>query len=234
MSKGYIIAVDQSTSGTKAMVFDDNGMILGRNDLPHKQIISDECFVSHDPLEIYGNLIKCVSNVIDETGINKNEIKALGISNQRETALVWNKKNGIPVADAVVWHCSRAQKLCDELKDHEKIVQELTGLKLSPYFSAGKISYILKNYAEKPYDDLCAGTIDSWLIYKLTNKECFYTDFSNAARTQLFNINTLQWDEKLCDIFGIPMKMLPEVKDSDSVFGYTDFEGLLQNKIPVH
>lgn len=233
MSK-YVLAIDQSTQGTKALIFDSNGRILGRKDMPHEQKISPEGYVSHDPMEIYRNTLAAAKKVIAATGIDSEDISAVGISNQRETALVWDRDSGLPVNDAVVWQCSRGAAICvrQEIMDIADSIKGRTGLNLSPYFSAAKIAWILEHsYVEGK--KLCAGTIDSWLIFKLTAGRDFKTDYSNASRTQLFNIRELCWDQKICGAFGISADILPEVCFSDSVFGETDFEGLLPHKVPI-
>lgn len=240
MSSKYILAIDQSTSGTKALLFDENGKLIDRSDLLHEQIISKKGWVEHNPIEIYNNTLKAVRKVVEKAKINKNDIVGVGISNQRETAMVWDKLTGIPVFNAVVWQCARGQAICDEIdkEGYSSMVKSHTGLNLSPYFSAAKISWILKNVDEakiKMYKNkLCCGTMDSWLIYKLTRGKCFKTDYSNASRTQLFNIRELKWDEKICNLFGISIDMLPEVCDSNAYYGETDFDGFLNFEIPIH
>ncbi len=237
MSK-YIVGIDQSTQGTKAVLFDEKGLIVLRRDLPHKQIINDKGWVEHDPEEIFSNTIQVVKNLIEGAGIDKAEIAGVGISNQRETSIAW-KKDGKPVYNAIVWQCARAEAICDEIMDkgHSQLIRENTGINLSPYFPAGKLAWIMRNVdeAKKAADskDLCLGTVDSFLVYRLTGGRHFKTDYSNASRTQLFNINTLKWDEEICSIFGIPITCLPEVTDSNGDFGYTDFEGYLDTPIPI-
>ncbi len=228
----YILSIDQSTSGTKALLLDENGALLGRADLPHEQKINERGWVSHDPMEIYRNTINVVKILIDTQRISVSQIAALGISNQRETALIWDRNTGEPIADAVVWQCGRAQPICDRLEAHAEAVRKKTGLRLSPYFPAAKWAWILENAPDISGRDLCAGTIDSWLIFKLTGN--FKTDYSNASRTQLFNINTLSWDEDLCKLFGVASDMLPEVCMSDSHFGNTDIGGVLPEKIRIY
>ena len=165
------------------------------------------------------------------------QIVAVGISNQRETVAAWNRTTGEPVGKAIVWQCARAKDICEKLTAHADTVQQKTGIPLSPYFSAPKMAWILQNepgaaeLAEK--NELCFGTIDSFLVSHLTEEKAFKTDYSNASRTQLFNIHTLQWDEELCRIYGVPEPCLPEVCMSDSVFGYTTFGGLLKTPIPL-
>ncbi len=229
-----ILAIDQSTSGTKALLFDGEGRLLGRHDLPHEQKINSQGWVSHDPMEIYRNTLETVRLLLEETGIDRESIGAVGISNQRETALLWDRDTGLPVADAVVWQCARAAGICQRLADKAEAIQERTGLNLSPYFPAAKWAWILENTPGLAGKNLCAGTIDAWLVYKLTGGRAFATDYSNASRTQLFNLRTLSWDSEVCGWFGIDPAMLPEVRFSDSLFGETDFEGLLPHPVPIH
>lgn len=229
-----ILAIDQSTSGTKALLFDGEGRLLGRHDLPHEQKINSQGWVSHDPMEIYRNTLETVRLLLEETGIDRESIGAVGISNQRETALLWDRDTGLPVADAVVWQCARAAGICQRLADRGEAIQERTGLNLSPYFPAAKWAWILENTPGLAGKNLCAGTIDAWLVYKLTGGRVFATDYSNASRTQLFNLRTLSWDSEVCGWFGINPDFLPEVRFSDSLFGETDFEGLLPHPVPIH
>lgn len=228
----YILSIDQSTSGTKALLLDEAGALLGREDLPHEQKINGLGWVSHDPMEIYRNTLEAARRVIGSAKIDPAGIAAIGISNQRETALIWDRATGEPVADAVVWQCGRAQPVCDRLEAHAEAIRQKTGLRLSPYFPAAKWAWILENMPGLAGRELCAGTIDSWLVYKLTGN--FKTDYSNASRTQLFNISTLCWDGELCGLFGIDPGMLPEVCMSDSRFGETDIEGVLPHKVPIY
>ena len=229
-----ILAIDQSTSGTKALLFDGEGRLLGRHDLPHEQKINSQGWVSHDPMEIYRNTLETVRLLLEETGADRESIGAVGISNQRETALLWDRDTGLPVADAVVWQCARAAGICQRLADRGEAIQERTGLNLSPYFPAAKWAWILENTPGLAGKNLCAGTIDAWLVYKLTGGRVFATDYSNASRTQLFNLRTLSWDSEICGWFGINPDFLPEVRFSDSLFGETDFEGFLPHPVPIH
>lgn len=229
-----ILAIDQSTSGTKALLFDGEGRLLGRHDLPHEQKINSQGWVSHDPMEIYRNTLETVRLLLEETGVDRESIGAVGISNQRETALLWDRATGLPVADAVVWQCARAAGICQRLADKAEAIQERTGLNLSPYFPAAKWAWILENTPGLAGKNLCAGTIDAWLVYKLTGGRAFATDYSNASRTQLFNLRTLSWDSEICGWFGINPDFLPEVRFSDSLFGETDFEGFLPHPVPIH
>lgn len=237
---GYIIGIDQSTQGTKAMLFDGAGKLLLRTDKSHAQLIDERGWVEHDPDEIYANTIEVVRQLLEKSGIDRNEVKALGISNQRETAMAWNRETGKPVYNAIVWQCARGAAICERLskKGAEKLVKEHTGLQLSPYFSAAKLAWILENVdgtAELAQQgDLCCGTMDSWLVYRLTGGKEFRTDYSNASRTQLFDVRNLCWDEEICGLFGIPTCCMAELTDSDGLFGETDFEGLLPHAIPIH
>lgn len=240
MNESYILSIDQSTSGTKALLFDQKGTMLYRADILHHQYISENGWVEHDPMEIYENTLTAVQTVVAKAGIDKNAIKGVGISNQRETALVWNRHTGLPVYPAVVWQCARGAAICERLRNigHADAVKVATGLNLSPYFSAAKIAWVLENAEDcqtlSPKTDLCAGTIDSWLIFKLTGGKSFKTDYSNASRTQMFDIYQLVWSHEVCGWFGIDPAMLAEVCDSDSLFGMTDFGGYLDQPIPIH
>ena len=240
MSEQYMISIDQSTQGTKALLFDSTGNLIRRVDQAHRQIIDEKGWVSHDPMEIYQNIIAVTARLLEETQIDRDKVAGVGISNQRETSLAWNRITGEPVGLAVVWQCARAADLCDQVAaaGHGEKIRRKTGMNLSPYFPASKIAWILRNVeGARELSDagkLCHGTIDSWVIYKLTGKTSYKTDFSNASRTQLFNIFDLKWDEEICDIFGIDPNNLPEVCDSNSNFGETDFDGLLPNPVPIH
>ena len=177
-----ILSVDQSTSGTKALLFDREGNLLGRTDLPHRQITPQGGWVEHDPEEIYRNTVGVVRLLLEQTKTQPEEIAALGISNQRETVLAWDKTTGKPVYNAVVWQCSRAEALCRELESDQRarLVPEKTGLNLSPYFSAAKLSWILRNVPgakeKMAAGNLCCGTVDSWLVWKLTGGKSFKTE----------------------------------------------------------
>jgi len=233
MPKRYILGIDQSTSGTKGLLFDSKGILIRRHDIPHSQIIDDKGWVEHDLNEIYFNTLEVVRQVIKKSGISKSQLAGVGISNQRETSAVWDKTTGEPVYNAVVWQCARGEEICKRIAGSGKSekIREITGLPLSPYFSAAKIAWILENCDTKSRH-LCAGTIDSWLIYKLSGD--FKTDYSNASRTQLFDLKELNWSEEVCEVFGIDPSILPQVCDSDSCFGYTDFAGYLDSPIPIH
>lgn len=236
----YILGIDQSTQGTKALLFDQDGRLICRTDLPHRQIVNDKGWVEHDGEEIYSNTIQAVKNLVEKAGIDKDFIKGLGISNQRETAMAWNRVTGRPIYNAIVWQCARGAYICHRLEQEGKAetVRLHTGLKLSPYFSAAKLGWLMEQVPEAAglakEGVLCCGTMDSWLVYRLTGMKEFRTDYSNASRTQLFNIQTLEWDQELCEMFGVPIECLPVVTGSDGCFGYTDFDGFFSRPIPIH
>ncbi|MCI8321935.1 MAG: glycerol kinase GlpK [Dorea sp.] len=238
MTEKYIISIDQSTQGTKALLFDGDGSLIKRTDKPHEQIVNEKGWVSHDPLEIYENVIEVVRMLTED--IDKSKLAGVGISNQRETSLAWDHTNGNPLGNAIVWQCARAVSICERVEKlgQAENIRRKTGMNLSPYFPASKIAWILENVegAEEKAKkgEICHGTIDSWLIYKLTGGRVYKTDYSNASRTQLFNIFELKWDEEICGLFGIDEKNMAEVCDSDSNFGETDFEGVLPHSVPIH
>lgn len=240
MKKKYILAIDQSTQGTKAMLLGEQGQFLLRRDIPHRQMINERGWVGHDLREIAGNIFAVCSAVIADSGIEADEVAAVAVTNQRESVGVWDRLTGEPVCESIVWQCNRAMELCARLAtpETERMVREKTGLYLSPFFSAPKVAWILENIpgvkerAER--GELCVGTMDTWTMWTLTRGAVHRTDTSNASRTQLFNINTLEWDEELCALYGIPMSCLPEVCDSDALYGYTDLGGILPSPVPIH
>lgn len=238
MEEKYIISIDQSTQGTKALLFDAGGSLIKRTDKPHEQIINAKGWVSHNPSEIYQNVIDVVTRLTED--IDKVRVAGVGISNQRETSAVWDRVTGEPLADAIVWQCARAVEVCERVEKlgEAENIRRKTGMNLSPYFPASKIAWILehvKGAKEKAENGtICHGTIDSWIVYKLTGGKSYKTDYSNASRTQLFNILELKWDEEICGLFGIDPKNMAEVCDSDACFGETDFEGLLPHPVPIH
>lgn len=240
MAESYIISIDQSTQGTKALLFNQEGVLLQRNDLPHRQIVNEKGWVSHDPEEIYQNTVQVVKNLVEESGISKESVKGIGISNQRETSLIWEKKTGKALANAVVWQCARAAEICRRVEQigAAEMIRQKTGLALSPYFPASKLTWLKENVegakelAKK--HALCFGTIDTWLVYRMTHGMSYKTDYSNASRTQLFDIFEQKWDEEICQLFGLDAQDLAEVCDSDSCFGETDLEGFFESPVPIH
>lgn len=226
--KKYIMAFDQGTTSSRAILFDKNGNTVGVSQKEFKQIYPEAGWVEHDPMEIWGTQSGVAGELLEMSGIRANEIAAIGITNQRETTVVWNKNTGKPVYNAIVWQCRRTASICDRLKEEgwEDKIREKTGLVIDAYFSATKIKWILDNVegaresAEK--GELLFGTIDTWIIWNLTRGKVHATDYSNASRTMMYNINNLEWDEEILEKLEIPKSMLPEVKDSSGSFGVTD------------
>lgn len=240
MSGRYIISIDQSTQGTKALLFEKNGTLMCRADMPHKQIVNQKGWVSHDPEEIYENFIKVIRVVLQKANVSPEQVAAMGISNQRETSVLWDKNTGLSLGNAIVWQCSRATEICErpKIKVEADYTYDVTGMKLSPYFPAAKIAWLLENIEgakeKQKKHEICHGTMDSYLVYRLTHGETYATDYSNASRTQLFNIIDLKWDEKMCSLFEINPEDMPKVLDSNACYGYTDCEGLFSEPIPIH
>ena len=230
----YILSIDQSTSCTKAMLFDREGQLAAREDLPHRQIVNEKGWVEHDSQEIYRNTIAVVRKLLESSRIDPAAIKAAGISNQRETSLVWDRETGEPYYNAIVWQCGRAVGICNALEPYKDEVKAATGMNLSPYFSAAKLAWVLQNVPGIDRERAVCSTIDSYLVYRLSGGKVIKTDYSNACRTQLLNIRSLDWDERMLELFGLSRSMMPEVADSDSLFCETDFEGLLPRPVPLH
>lgn len=234
-----ILSVDQSTSATKAILFDRTGKLVHRCNVDHHQYYPQPGWVEHDAVEIYRNTLQAISDVVRQSGIRQEQIKVLSVTNQRETVVVWDKKTGKPVYHALVWQCQRAGEICKSIiqQGFGSVVKEKTGLVLSPYFSAAKVKWILDNVEgareKADNEELLMGTIDCWLIWNLTGRKVHATDYSNASRTQLFNLKELKWDEELLEIFGIPVSMLPKVMFSDDIFGYTAKEQGFEREIPI-
>ena len=231
----YILAVDQSTQGTKGLLFDRDGGLKARADRPHRQIVDSRGYVEHDPSEILRNTLAVCRDVIEKAGADPAEVEAFGISNQRETSVAFDRESGEPLGNAVVWQCARAAEISERHRPEAETIRQKTGLTLSPYFPASKLQWIMENEpkAKAAGSSLSFGTIDTWLLYHLTKEHVFKTDFSNASRTQLFNIKELCWDPELLHSFGLPEGSLPEVCSSDAVFGTTDLSGLLPRAVPV-
>lgn len=236
----YIVSIDQSTQGTKALLFDKTGSLIRRTDLPHRQIVEGDGWVSHDGEEIYRNMIQAIRELVEGSGIDKSAVAGIGISNQRETSIIWDRTTGKPLAHAVVWQCARAAAVCEResIRTHGDEIFQRTGLKLSPYFPAAKFTWLLEHVEgamkKATAHTLCMGTMDSYLVYQMTHGKSYLTDYSNASRTQLFNIFAQRWDQEICGWFGIDMENLPQVVDSNSCFGYTDCEGFFDTPIPIH
>lgn len=210
----YILAIDQGTTSTTAFLYDSEGRIAARSSKEFSQMYPEPGWVEHDPMEIWRTVVDTVSDVCCQY---PGSVAAVGITNQRETTVVWNKTTGEPVCNAIVWQCRRTAGLCHELEKHSPLITEKTGLPLDAYFSGTKIRYILDHTND--HTDLLFGTIDTWLIYKLTGGTVHATDYTNASRTMLCNISTMQWDDELCNIVGVPCDMLPEIRKSSDYYG---------------
>ena len=237
MSK-YLMALDQGTTSSRCILFDRHGNICAKVQREFRQIFPQEGYVEHDATEIWASQMGVAVEAMMSIGARAEDIAAIGITNQRETVVVWDRKTGIPITNAIVWQCRRTAAYCDELKATgvEREIQARTGLLIDPYFSASKLRWILDHVegarARAQKGELMFGTIDTWLIYRLSGGRIHATDPSNASRTMLFNIHTMQWDEELLRLFDIPMSMMPRVMPSSGIFGYTD-TALLGGAIPI-
>ena len=231
MDKKYIISLDQGTTSSRAVIFDNDANVVEKVQKEFPQIYPQPGWVEHDPMEIYASQYSVMIEAIAKSGISPKDISAIGITNQRETTIVWDKNTGKPIYNAIVWQCRRTADIVEQVRDDgwKKYILENTGLVLDAYFSATKVKWILDNVEgarEKANNgDLLFGTVDTWLIWKLTEGRVFATDYTNASRTMLYNIKKLCWDEKLCEYFDIPKSMLPEVKKSSDDFGSVSIFG---------
>lgn len=236
--KKYILSFDQGTTSSRAIVFDHSGSLVAIAQKEFTQIFPQPGWVEHDAREIWTSQVSVAAEAVLKAGLQAKDIATIGITNQRETTLVWNRKTGEPVCNAIVWQDRRTAAYCDSLKQQGlgAMIQEKTGLVIDAYFSASKIWWILENVAGAREDAqnglLAFGTVDSWLIWNLTSGETHVTDVTNASRTLLYNINTLSWDDELLKLFGIPASMLPEVKPSSGIFGHTS-ASLFAAQIPI-
>lgn len=235
----YILALDQGTTSSRAIIFDKEQNIYGIAQKEFNQIYPNEGWVEHDPMEIWASQYGVLQEVLAKTNISPEQIAAIGITNQRETAIVWDKETGEPVYNAIVWQCRRTADICENLKKDgfDKYIKENTGLLIDAYFSATKVKWILDNVegAREKADKgkLLFGTVDTWLLWKLTNGRVHVTDYTNASRTMLFNIKELKWDTKILNKLNIPISMLPEVKSSSEVYGYVNLGGKDNIKVPI-
>jgi glycerol kinase len=229
----YILSFDQGTTSSRAIVFDKKGAIISVAQKEFTQIFPKPGWVEHDANEIWSTQLGVAAEAITKAGLTVQNIAGIGITNQRETTVVWERATGQPIHNAIVWQDRRTAAFCDTLKDGtDKVIQQKTGLMVDAYFSATKVKWILDNVSgardRANKGELCFGTIDSWLLWKLTNGSVHATDVSNASRTMMFNIHSLQWDEDLLKIFDVPASMLPEVRSSSEVYGHT------QNLLTAH
>ena len=227
--KEKIIAIDQGTSSTRSVLYDKNGQLIDSVQEEFTQYFPLEGWVEHDPEQIWDTVLSTLKSLVKRNGLTANEIASLGITNQRETTVVWNKKTGKPIFNAIVWQDRRTSKFCEELRSHESTIHQKTGLILDPYFSATKVNWLLNNVKGSKElasaGELLFGTIDTFLIWKLTEGKKHLTDVTNASRTMLFNITEEKWDDDLLGIFEIPKNMLPRVCDNVSNYGSTTVLG---------
>ncbi len=234
----YILAFDQGTTSSRAILFNKEGAIVSTAQKEFTQLFPEPGWVEHDPNEIWSTQLGVAAEAVSKAGVTVKDIAAIGITNQRETTVVWDRKTGQPIYNAIVWQDRRTATVCDELKaqGHASLIQQKTGLVIDAYFSATKLQWILDNVPgtkeKAANNELCFGTIDSWLLWKLTNGKVHATDVSNASRTMLYNIHTLSWDEDLLQLLRIPAGILPEVKSSSEIYGYTQHI-LTAHSIPV-
>ena len=237
MSK-YILALDQGTSSSRAIVFDHDGNVRSTAQMEFTQHFPQPGWVEHDPMEIWASEAAVIAEAISKIGINGKDIAGIGITNQRETTIVWDAASGKPVYNAIVWQDRRTAAFCDTLKEQGLVekIREKTGLIIDAYFSGTKIRWILDNVPgareKAEAGQLRFGTVDSWLVWQLTKGEVHVTDVTNASRTMLFNINTLQWDAELLDLLGIPASMLPQVRSSSEVYGHTKTT-IFAHEVPI-
>lgn len=238
MNKKYILALDQGTTSSRAILFNRNGNIVSSSQKEFKQIYPRAGWIEHDPAEIWETQLNAAVEAIRNSNIDEAEIASIGITNQRETTVVWDRYTGKPIYNAIVWQCRRTSDICDELKERglSSYIKENTGLVIDAYFSGTKIKWILDNVegakekAER--GDLLFGTVDTWLVWNLTGGKYHITDYSNASRTMLFNIRDLKWDEKILQELDIPLSILPAVKNSSEIYANTEKE-LFGEEIPI-
>ncbi|GGW24810.1 glycerol kinase GlpK [Arenibacter certesii] len=234
----FILALDQGTSSSRAVIFDKKGNIVSTAQKEFTQYFPEPGWVEHDPIEIWSTQAGMAAEVVTKRGLSGANIAAIGITNQRETVVVWDKITGEPVYNAIVWQDKRTSDYCDTLKANGKsdLIREKTGLVIDSYFSATKVKWILDNVSgareRAEAGELLFGTIDSWLIWKMTQGELHLTDVTNASRTLIFNINTLEWDQELLDLFTIPKNMLPQVKQSSEIYGHSH-PNFFATRIPI-
>lgn len=239
MAEQYILAIDQGTTSTRAILFDQKGNIFHTAQQEFSQYFPESGWVEHNAHEIWSSVLAVMANVLSEKNVSIEQVAGIGITNQRETTVVWDKTTGNPVYNAIVWQSRQTAGVCEELIEagHNELFREKTGLLIDAYFSGTKVKWVLDHVegAREKADrgDLLFGTIDTWLIWKLTGGKVHVTDYSNASRTLMYNIYDLQWDEELLDILGVPTSMLPEVKSSSEVYGYTDETHFFGKATPI-
>ena len=235
----YIMSIDQGTTSSRAILFDKEGDIKGVAQREFKQYFPKSGWVEHDANEIWTSVLAVMTEVLNENEINADQIEGIGITNQRETTVIWDKNTGRPIYHAIVWQSRQTQSICHELKEqgHEETFRNKTGLLLDPYFAGTKVKWILDNVdgaREKAENgDLFFGTIDTWLVWKLSGGEAHITDYSNASRTLMYNIYDLQWDDELLDLLNVPKQLLPEVKESSEIYAHTKDYHFFGQEVPI-
>lgn len=235
----YILSIDQGTTSTRAVLVNKDGNIEATAQMEFNQYFPHSGWVEHNANEIWSSVLSVIAQLLGDNNLSTDEIKGVGITNQRETTVVWNKHTGLPIYNAIVWQSRQTDEITENLRDagYEDLFREKTGLVLDPYFSATKVRFILdevdgaQEMAEN--GDLLFGTIDSWIIWKLTSGQTHVTDVTNASRTMLFNINTLDWDDEILNILNIPRKMLPKVKSSSEIYAFTDSGHFFGERVPI-
>ncbi|MEJ7345155.1 glycerol kinase GlpK [Staphylococcus haemolyticus] len=235
----YIMSIDQGTTSSRAILFDKEGDIKGVAQREFKQYFPKSGWVEHDANEIWTSVLAVMTEVLNENEINADQIEGIGITNQRETTVIWDKNTGRPIYHAIVWQSRQTQSICHELKEqgHEETFRNKTGLLLDPYFAGTKVKWILDNVdgaREKAENgDLLFGTIDTWLVWKLSGGEAHITDYSNASRTLMYNIYDLKWDDELLDLLNVPKQLLPEVKESSEIYAHTKDYHFFGQEVPI-
>lgn len=232
----YIVVIDQGTTSSRAIIYNLNGEVVGQAQQEFRQIYPKPGYVEHDPIDILSSVRSVISTALTEARVKHSELIGMGITNQRETVIMWDKLTGEPIYNAIVWQCRRTMERCVALKEYEAEILKRTGLKLDSYFSASKIEWLFKNVSKAQEllkeNRVLVGTIDTYLMWQLSGGKIYKTDYTNASRTMLYNIHTLSWDSYLCDLFHIPMEILPEVCSSSYNYGTTDAE-ILGFEIPI-
>src|SRR5690625_4203080 len=239
MKNKYILALDQGTTSSRAIIVNHSGDIIGISQQEFEQYFPEPGWVEHNAQEIWTTTLNCILDVLKQTKIKPNQIASIGITNQRETTVIWDKRTGKPIYNAIVWQSRQTENICQKLQKQElnNLFKEKTGLLIDPYFSGTKVKWILdhvpdaRDLAEKGY--LLFGTIDTWLVYNLSGGQLHITDYSNASRTLMFNIHELKWDDELLEILTIPKQILPEVKSSSEIYGYTTAELFSGHQIAI-
>ena len=233
----YVLALDQGTTSSRAILFDNEQNIIAVRQREFEQLYPQQGWVEHDPMEIWSSQYGVMNEVVAQSGVDAHDIAAIGITNQRETTILWEKATGRPIYNAIVWQCRRTAPLVDELLSQPgmaEYIKENTGLVPDAYFSATKIKWILDHVPgareRAQAGEILFGTVDSWLVWKLTSGKVHVTDRTNASRTMLYNIHKLDWDDTLLNALDIPRAMLPEVRSSSEIYGYTEIQGV---KVPI-